>query len=1060
MGDLRGGCFAACLLVVAPSLSFAQGHGHGHLTVDDAFVQASHDKVPRFCNLPTAGTPIVESVRSGAWSDAAVWSNGVVPGHDARIKIVSGDTVTYDVASDTRIDCIEIEDGAHLTFATDRSTRLLAHVVMLLPGGALTIGSAADPIADDVTAEMVFRGDTPLATGTVASPGVDPAQYGRGLVGFGTVRVHGRPMDRTFLRLAQEPRAGDSTLELEAAPVGWRRGDTLIVPDTRQIPFTKNRTYVSEAEEVEIASVDGSTVVLTAPLAYDHKGPRDAFGNAGPTEQSMLPHVGNLTRNVSFRSEDPSTNDQRGHVQFFHRADLDIRFAAFVDLGRTTIADLDNTTFSGDGLPTRIGTNQVGRYSLHFHHVWGPENPTDTGYQLHAIGNALVGMNKWGMTVHDTHYGLFRDNVFYDGRGSALATEDGNEAFNVFERNFVVHTKAGDEEQILQSPGWGGVFNTRARFGTTRDAFWFSGEYNYVRDNVAANVPDFAYNYNGYYLSQTMRVPRFRGANILDPAEYEGWNYRGSGAAFVEGRDRREGLPVLESARNEAYGATGQGLWLTWARGCCSVGYYKQVSLFEDYRLWHVNHSGVYAYHESRNTYDGFVLRADVNVSRMNGNNARFNHGFFFGTSAYENGQLVVSDFDVQGFNVGIAMPPNLQDGTSEPNVSLLRDGVLKNHINLREFFTSGAEDKTALLDSVHFTPVDTYESNRLPPDPINLEMSPSTHQTMRPMRPSEMFVHDWNGEEGDSFQLYWVEQAPGAVVLPPARPDLHGGDPEVSCPVQGLTNQECQDQFGVALAGAVAPCAQVDGDDCSAARARAASRGIVGLHFPIGVTPPSPTPAPTVTPPATPVATPSPAATPSPDGTPSPTPVPPTPEPTTTPPCAPAPEPVCGVPDRAVIAIRDRRPDMRDIFNWEWVAAGGAGAFGDPVGGDTSFTLCLYDQQGASWNVATSLHVPAGGRCGGRDCWKVRRGRGFHYRDDDRIAAGVRSLRLDRRPDGKVRVVLKASGPDVPLPVLPLAQDATVVAQLRSSDGACWRSEHARPTRRNDTGAFRDNAR
>lgn len=533
MGELRG-TWVLVWLLIAPASSFAQGHGHGELVVDDAFVQLSHDKVPRFCNVAGAGSSIVASVRSGTWSDGAVWSDGTVPGTEARVKVSSGTTITYDLESDTRIDCIEVEDGGHLAFATDRSTRLWIHALMIMPDGRLTIGTELEPVVVGHTAEIVFRADTPLDTGTVAAPGLDPAQYGRGLLAFGTLRVHGRALPRTFLRLAREPLAGDAALLLEEHPVGWSPGDLLILPDTRQIPFRKNETFTSEAEELVVASVDGATVHLDRPLTHDHRGPRDAFGAVGPIETSLLPHVGNLTRNVRFRSEDASENPRRGHVMAFHRADVDIRYASFVDLGRTTTDALDSTTFDGGGAVTRIGTNQIGRYTLHMHHVWGPENPTDTGYQLRVIGNALHGMNKWGLTVHDTHYGLFRDNVFYDGQGSAVATEDGNESYNVFERNFVVHTRAGETRVILSSVGRGGVFNNRALFGTTRDAFWFSGQFNYVRDNVAANVPDFAYNYNGYYLSNTMRVPRFRGANVLDPDEYEGWNYRGPGSQFVE----------------------------------------------------------------------------------------------------------------------------------------------------------------------------------------------------------------------------------------------------------------------------------------------------------------------------------------------------------------------------------------------------------------------------------------------------------------------------------------------------------------------------------------------
>lgn len=1015
---MAGVCLATMLDTA--STAFAQGHGHGAIVVDDSFVQASHDKVPRFCNVPNASAPILSSVSSGSWSNGSTWSSGAVPGADARVKIAAGHTVAYDVASDTRIDCIEVEDGAHLTFATDRSTRLYVHVLMVMPQGELTIGTAALPIASGETAEIVFRADTPLDTGTVANPGVDPAQYGRGLVGFGKVRFYGHAMDRSFVRFAAEAEAGDDTLRLEEVPAGWRVGDEVLIPDTRQIPFTKNRVFTSQAEERVIESIAGAVITLTDPLDHDHKGPRDALGNVGAVEAAMLPHVGNLTRNVILRSEDGSVNDQRGHVQFFHRADLDLRYAAFVDLGRTTVEDLDNTTFDGNGAPTKIGTNQVGRYSLHFHHVWGPHNPTDTGHQLTAVGNVLRGMNKWGMTVHDTHYGLFRENVFYDGQGSAVATEDGNESYNVFERNFVVHTRAGDSEPILASPGRGGVFNQRARFGTTRDAFWFSGEYNYVRDNVAANVPDFAYNYNGYYLGNTMRVPRFRGANVLDPDEYEGWNYRGSTSAMVPGRDRKEGLPVLESARNEAYGATGQGLWLTWARGCCSVSYYKQVSLFEDYRLWHINHSAVFAYHESRNTYDGFVLRADTNVSRQNGNNARFNTGFWFGVASYENGQLVVSDFDVQGFNIGIAMPPNPQDGTEEPNVTLLQDGVLKNHINIEAFLPNGPDDQQALIDNVRFTMVDTYESNRLPPDPINLRMSPSTSKQMKPMLLSQFFVNDWNGQPGNSFQIYWDEQDPDAIVLPPARPDLHLGDPLVTCPVQGLTNQECWDQFGVALAGGVAPCATHDGDDCSAARARASSLDIVGMTFPLDVEPPPPPPPPTS-------------------------------------PCSDGLVDACAPAERGVLVVHDRDRDSRDVLSWEWVSSGGAQPYGDPASGSTDYTLCVFDQNGPSWNLATALHVPSGGTCRDRDCWRAIGPRGFSYKDADAGADGVRALRVETRPSGKIRLVLKAQGEATPMPSLPFAQSQTVVAQLHNSEGACWSTTHTAPSRRNDATKFRD---
>ena len=145
------------------------------------------------------------------------------------------------------------------------------------------------------------------------------------------------------------------------------------------------------------------------------------------------------------------------------------------------------------------------------------------------------------------------------------------------------------------------------------------------------------------------------------------------------------------------------------------------------------------------------------------------------------------------------------------------------------------SDGKQAVIRNVSFIPVIAYASNAFSSEPINLLMDGGSDQKMRPMLQSDLYVYNFNGEEGNSFRLFWEEQASEAIVLVPARPDLHLGDPTITCPEQGLTNQECLDQYGVTTAGSVAPCQEVDGDDCSAVRARAAALGIVGLLFPLG---------------------------------------------------------------------------------------------------------------------------------------------------------------------------------------------------------------------------------
>lgn len=809
----------ATFLIVLGFAAAASADGLDPIVEEDRVV-TRFDSVPRFCNPPD-----VTATSSGLWSDDSIWSTDNAPTAGARVLVPSGVSVTYDLLSDLEIACIEVGDGAELRWATAASTRLRVSDLQVLPGGALTIGEASAPMAADALAEIVFV-DSALDTG-----GVDPAQYGTGLHVFGRLTVVGAERRPTYGRITADLAAGATEVGLEGAATGWRPGDRLIVPDTRQIPWQKHYVYASQAEEPAIGSIVGAAITLSSPLVYDHYGPRDANGVVGPIERAMLPHVGNLTRNVVLRStdlgetgkdrfclgeENLTATDEcvtRGHVMVHARAEVDVRYAAFVNLGRTTVDELDNTSFDSNGDPVSIGTNQIGRYSFHAHHLAGPENPTNTGFQYGLLGNVFEGFLKWGVAIHDTHYGLVRGNVLYDGMGSAIATEDGNESFNVFERNFVVHTKAGDSEQIVESTGRGGVENQRALFGFTRDGFWFSGTNNFVRDNVVANAPDFAYNYNGYYLPLEQPIPDFRGADLETDSTL------------------MEGLPVLEAARNEAYGATGQALWMTWSRGCCSVEPYAEVSLFEDWRIWHVNNAGVESYHDARNTFDRFVLRNDPAVSADSGGGSlRFNRGFHFANQSYENGQMVFRNLDVQGFNIGLQLPAKPEEETEEPNRTIVEDSYFHNYVNLQENLPRLSERQT-ILRNVRHDLLDHEPINGLPDQPTTIEMRYDVDKNTNFIdRSGRLLVIDHNGESGHDFEVYFIEQGPEYPIPPP--PEIDHPNYMV-CPEMGLTNQECRDAHGIAVGGRIAPCVELDGDPtCTVAAERASDLGILGLIF------------------------------------------------------------------------------------------------------------------------------------------------------------------------------------------------------------------------------------
>ncbi len=156
----------------------------------------------------------------------------------------------------------------------------------------------------------------------------------------------------------------------------------------------------------------------------------------------FLPHVADLSRNVVIASQNPLGT--RGHALFTDRADVDVRYAHFDRMGRTTTsAPVDSTTYDATGNAIHIGTNQIGRYALHAHHLFGPSTPRADGYQFSFVGNALDGgtadteSQKWGIDVHGSHYGLIQANVVYNASGAGIATEDGSESYNLFDGNFV-----------------------------------------------------------------------------------------------------------------------------------------------------------------------------------------------------------------------------------------------------------------------------------------------------------------------------------------------------------------------------------------------------------------------------------------------------------------------------------------------------------------------------------------------------------------------------------------------------------------------------------------------
>ncbi len=362
------------------------------------------------------------------------------------LKVPAGHTVV--LPADATYDAIEVAGTLRVDPSLDTTLRV-THLQVLTSGRidwTVPCGRHLEVILNDVAIDTT----------------VDPFQWGNGILNFGKFRMVGCELARSFTTAATDLRAGATSITLDALPAGWRVGDELIIPDTRQqepYQYRVKKNVPYRESRVTIAAIDGNTITLSKALDYEHKSIRDFDDHV-----VLKPRVANITRNIVIRSE--NANGTPGHVvNVGHQATWDIRYAAFRDLGRTKSLPLDPTSVDR----SHIGTNQTGRYAVHFHHA--------QGYQSKFIGNAVIGhpaAAKWGVVIHQTSDALVEQNVVIDFSGSGIVTEDGPEVRNVIRQNFVAYIYGGSEPTawVINSPEHN---NSRTCFGCEGAGYWFKG---------------------------------------------------------------------------------------------------------------------------------------------------------------------------------------------------------------------------------------------------------------------------------------------------------------------------------------------------------------------------------------------------------------------------------------------------------------------------------------------------------------------------------------------------------------------------------------------------------
>jgi hypothetical protein len=263
--------------------------------------------------------------------------------------------------------------------------------------------------------------------------------------------------------------------------------------------------------------------------------------------------------------------------------------------------------------------------------------------------------------------------------------------------------------------------------------------------------------------------------------------------------------PILQFSGNEVYGsANGLTVWYLNAFGDTARG--GPESIVQDYVAWHFTTNGYYGYHTNRVTFDGTVMRGDRQVLVENAGN--FVTGFYYGDYFTKN--HIVRNADIQVLKAGM-MAPVLADsyGATGPNA-----GVIKvENSYFRNFYSIIVEPTWTVAGTQGLPPKKLYITDSVFDTIPGIPEWHGNQATIvanykignyNLVQRDEILVYNYNRVPGDNFRLYYMQQAPGFVV---PQSGSGGFVNLIGSPEAGLTNTQNWTKYGVAIAGAIAPC-------------------------------------------------------------------------------------------------------------------------------------------------------------------------------------------------------------------------------------------------------------
>lgn len=368
-------------------------------------IQVSHHigAVESFVDF--ADCPTITATQNGNWGDRATWG-GSLPTDNDVVLIPKGITVT--MKDNAKVKTLGV--AGSFIFDNKSDVNFEVENFQTYPSSNLTITPE-----DGVLHKVVFNGK--LETNR------DPSQYGLGLVALDSnVKIAGRSTRATNSKIVSA-NAGSRTITVADNVSDWKLGQNIILADSEKV----GGSYVPRTEIKKILAIkNGNTITIDSDLTYSYK--------------SSVVYAG---QNVIFTSSSPV----HGHILFTGNTKLDFTNVYIEKMGRTRSSPVASVTLDHDGEVLKLPDNQIGRYSLHAHHL-------EQAYYIagNVINNTGDPMLRWTATLHMSH-GIFENNSIVNYGEAAIGVETYVDTGEIRNNLMIGQGGGADYERLLQSFG-------------------------------------------------------------------------------------------------------------------------------------------------------------------------------------------------------------------------------------------------------------------------------------------------------------------------------------------------------------------------------------------------------------------------------------------------------------------------------------------------------------------------------------------------------------------------------------------------------------------------------